>query len=519
MVAAAVRLTEWVGADGIRVTAGGALRPADVADAARAVGTPAPVKVRRAADVPGVHRPWLVAVGVGLIAVSDQRAVQAGKLDDPLATWWSGVQALLAAEVADTFGADPRITAAVTLTVVTEHGRDAGWPLQHRVEQIMRDRGDWTYRAGPQRHGRVHPAEAALSVLRLFGAIKATRLTPLGVWVDSELRRVVPPMITPQLPAKDLLGLLVKVDEVDVWDQASRWFGERSNAQIVDELAAAAAAAPPAERLVAVGLISGLEGAVAAFRAAAERLPNLAAYGRAVAHRYDQAPAPGTEDQVWLATEYAHADLTRHGVTAARYTAVDTLDAAGIDLAAGGIDRIAGSGHPYAAAVAEALAAVAGTVVAVQQLKVSLSGRCWRRVLIPENATLGLLHQVIIALFGWDDDHLHVFTVGHRQYADPYHGLEETASEDSMPLYRVLPSPAAKMTHTYDLGACWRHEIVLEAVLDGHPLPHPECTAGLGDNPIEYYDPDDPQDPEPFDAAAVNNRLRKLTTSRHERWE
>jgi hypothetical protein len=462
--------------------------------------------------VPEVHRPWLVAVGAGLIAVSDTRAVQAGKLDDPLAVWWSGVQALLAAEAADTLRTDPRITAAVTLTVATEHGHDGGWTLQHQVEHIMRDRGDWTDRADPQRHGRVHPAEAALAVLRLFGAVEGTRLTPLGVWVQAELRRVVPPQITPQLPAKHLLGLLTGADEVDAWNRASRWFGERTTAQIVAELVPAAAEATPAERHVALDLISGLgDDAVTAFRAAAERFPNLAAHGRAVAHHYERAPMPGTEDLVWLATEYAHADLTRHGVTAARYTALDTLDAAGVDLATGGIDRIAGSGHPYATAVADALAPIVGTVAPVQQLKVSLSGR-WRRVLLAENATLGVLHQVIMALFGWDDDHLHVFTVGRRQYADPFHELEETASEDSMPLYRALPGPAAKVSYTYDLGACWAHEIVLEKVLDDHPLPHPECVTGQGDNPIEYYDPDDPDGPAPFDATAINTRLRKLAT-------
>ena len=137
---------------------------------------------------------------------------------------------------------------------------------------------------------------------------------------------------------------------------------------------------------------------------------------------------------------------------------------------------------------------------------------CWRRVLLAENATLGLLHRVITVLFGWDDDHLHAFTVGRRRYADPFHDLEETASEDAMPLYRALPSPRSKVSHTYDFGASWEHEIVLEAVLDDHPLPHPECIAGQGDNPIEYYDPDDPADPEPFDAVAINKRLRKLAT-------
>lgn len=128
-------------------------------------------------------------------------------------------------------------------------------------------------------------------------------------------------------------------------------------------------------------------------------------------------------------------------------------------------------------------------------------------MLLPENATLGLLHQVIIELFGWDDDHLHAFTVGRRQYADPRHELEETASEDAMPLYRALPKPGSTISHTYDFGASRRHEITLEEALNQHPHAYPECLTGKGDNPVEYYDP---ADPDPLDVGTVNERLRRL---------
>lgn len=40
--------------------------------------------------------------------------------------------------------------------------------------------------------------------------------------------------------------------------------------------------------------------------------------------------------------------------------------------------------------------------------------------------------------------------------------------------------------------------LTLEKVLADHPLPHPECVAGKGD------------DPAPFDAEAINARLRKV---------
>lgn len=301
--------------------------------------------------------------------------------------------------------------------------------------------------------------------------------------------------------------------EVDSWNRARRWFGERTAHQIVAELVRAATDATPAERITAVGLISGLgDDAIAALRATEPLPANLAAHTRLLAHQNGLAPRASAEDLVWLATEYAHADLIHHGVAAARYTATDALDPAEIDLNAGGIDRIAGSRHPHATDVARALAAVAGSAIPVQQLKISLSGQCWRRVLITENATLETLHHVITALFGWDDDHLHIFTVGHRQYADPFHGLEETTPEHTMRLHQALPHPKATISHTYDLGASWKHEIVLEKVLHEHPLPQPECVAGNGDNPIEYYDPDEPEEPVPFDAESINKRLHKLTT-------
>ena len=37
---------------------------------------------------------------------------------------------------------------------------------------------------------------------------------------------------------------------------------------------------------------------------------------------------------------------------------------------------------------------------------------------------------------------------------------------------------------------------------------------GKGANPIEYYDPDDPEDPVPFDADAIGLRLGKLSRAR-----
>ncbi|SDH37874.1 pRiA4b ORF-3-like protein [Lentzea fradiae] len=516
MVLAAARLAEWVGEDGRALTTGGALRPADVPDAARALGVRTPAKVRRAADVPEVHRPWLVAVGAGLVVVADNRAVRSRQPDGPLTVWWSGLQALLTAEAADNFGGDPRVTALTALTAMADGPALDEWAFRRRIGRLMQERGDWDVFRDPQRHGRPHPADAALTLLRLFGAVEGSAPTPLGVWALAEWRRVLPQPITADLPAKELLDLLDGIDESEAWQRAVQWFGGRTKTEIVAELLPCAAEAAPAQRITAIGLIGGLgDDLLPALRAAAEGFPNLAAHVRALAYQYGLTASLDPDDLVWLATEYAHADLVHHGLSAARYVAADYLDAAGFDFDSGGVDRMARCGHPHASEVAAALAPVAGSAVPVQRLKISLSGRCWRRVLIPENATLALLHQVIIVLFGWDDDHLHLFTVGRRHYTDSFHNLDEMAPEDSIRLHQALPRPKATISHTYDFGSNRQHRIELEEVVDGHRLTHPECVGGRGDNPIEYYDPDDPEPAVPFDIEGVNERLKRLAEARH----
>ncbi|MDP4501974.1 hypothetical protein Q9G87_08385 [Nonomuraea sp. G32] len=111
----------------------------------------------------------------------------------------------------------------------------------------------------------------------------------------------------------------------------------------------------------------------------------------------------------------------------------------------------------------------------------------WRRVLIPENYSLGDLHQIIRRLFGWSDHHLHVFRVGKRRFSDPFRPLEECRDEEVCGLNQVLPAPRSVLRYTYDLGD------------------------GRGDNPIEDYSPEYPEEPVPFDRDAINRALARRT--------
>lgn len=177
--------------------------------------------------------------------------------------------------------------------------------------------------------------------------------------------------------------------------------------------------------------------------------------------------------------------------------------------------EVRATGHPDAADLSRALAefAASGTPRSIDQvaeLKVSLSGSrppVWRRVRLPVTAALADLHQVIRVLFNWDGDHLHVFRVGKRHYSDPFVGLEGAVDEDAVRVRDVLTS-GGTISYTYDLGACWEHEITLEQMLARDPgQDYPVCVAYKGDSPIEYWSEDEPEDPEPFDLADVNRKL------------
>ncbi|MGI8310097.1 plasmid pRiA4b ORF-3 family protein [Saccharopolyspora hattusasensis] len=145
------------------------------------------------------------------------------------------------------------------------------------------------------------------------------------------------------------------------------------------------------------------------------------------------------------------------------------------------------------------------------QLKIVLQHvrpACWRRVLMPASATLGDLHEVIQIAFAWDGDHLHGFTVGRRQYGDPYFDFEY--DEHGITLAAAFARARKPITYTYDFGDDWRHEITLEKVVEPTPAATlPICMDGRGDAPVEDCG-DDELAWIAFDKAGINTRLAQL---------
>src|ERR671910_1470033 len=133
-----------------------------------------------------------------------------------------------------------------------------------------------------------------------------------------------------------------------------------------------------------------------------------------------------------------------------------------------------------------------------------------RLVEVPSDLTLAGLHEVIQILFDWGGDHLYEFVVGRRRYADPGY-LDACEDDDDVSLAQVAGRAGKVISYTYDLGACWEHRIVVDAVEPARAgTRSPRCVAGVGPHPAEY----DGDRPPRLDLDALNKQLAKLPLQR-----
>lgn len=129
----------------------------------------------------------------------------------------------------------------------------------------------------------------------------------------------------------------------------------------------------------------------------------------------------------------------------------------------------------------------------IYQLKMTLRDSkppIWRRVLVRADVTLGDLHEVIQLAMGWQDGHLHSFTVDGLRYgmpmdeffADDFDELDEQAYT----LREVLLKEKARLTYDYDFGDGWKHVVTVEKIIPADPaVTYPMCSAGARACPPE----------------------------------
>jgi hypothetical protein len=180
------------------------------------------------------------------------------------------------------------------------------------------------------------------------------------------------------------------------------------------------------------------------------------------------------------------------------------------------------------------------SVEKICQFRVFLQGvepQIWRRLLVPDGFTLAKLHTIIQVAMGWQDCHLHEFSLGELRYGRPDYDEDPALLDERKIRLRDFDlSSRDRIGYLYDFGDDWEHVLILEEkqVPDVGTL-YPACVAGERAAPPEdvggsygYEDfliaLSDPRheehqqmidwiggrfDPETFDLNRVNRRLRQ----------
>ncbi|MEW6380914.1 MAG: plasmid pRiA4b ORF-3 family protein [bacterium] len=181
------------------------------------------------------------------------------------------------------------------------------------------------------------------------------------------------------------------------------------------------------------------------------------------------------------------------------------------------------------------------TDLCVYQIKVTLMDiepPIWRRVQITSDTTLKKLHEILQAVMGWTNSHLHQFIIGGKYYAEPDPEYDpEVKNEKMIRLSQVISGVNDRSIYEYDFGDNWEHELLVEEVLpvsDG--VRYPVCLDGQRACPpedcggIQEYkrfleailNPDHPEhdemldwvggsfDPEAFDLNEVGRKIENM---------
>jgi len=93
----------------------------------------------------------------------------------------------------------------------------------------------------------------------------------------------------------------------------------------------------------------------------------------------------------------------------------------------------------------------------------------WRRVEVPVDASLKMLHDVVQGAMGWLDCHLWEFEVDDRRYGvpDPDWDDDRVFAAKNTKLEALLDRGVRRFLYTYDMGDSWEHLLTVEAIEPG----------------------------------------------------
>lgn len=102
--------------------------------------------------------------------------------------------------------------------------------------------------------------------------------------------------------------------------------------------------------------------------------------------------------------------------------------------------------------------------VALQDIKPSI----WRRIEVPSDTTLYLLHRTIQGAMGWTNSHLNQFITRDGEYygIPSDDAFYDVTDERKIKIGHVLHKEKDSMYYEYDFGDGWNHKVVLEKILE-----------------------------------------------------
>jgi hypothetical protein len=119
----------------------------------------------------------------------------------------------------------------------------------------------------------------------------------------------------------------------------------------------------------------------------------------------------------------------------------------------------------------------------------------WRTLDIRADATLDVVHQVLQAVFGWTDSHLHRFSLGGEPFDrtselflcpyDADEGEDEGASASEVRLDETMQEPGDVLHYVYDYGDSWHLTLRLVEVRPSDAAATAVCTDGRRAAPPE----------------------------------
>lgn len=111
----------------------------------------------------------------------------------------------------------------------------------------------------------------------------------------------------------------------------------------------------------------------------------------------------------------------------------------------------------------------------------------WRTVLVPSDIPLDRFHDVLQITMGWQDAHLHMFTIGKKRYTEKPEPGDDTLAEHEYRLGDLVKKVGESCTYWYDFGDDWMHRVELVQILKPEEKPDAPlwCTDGAGACPPE----------------------------------